>query len=105
MFRRRLLRRDLHLDRHGGLSECRILGRRRLQGDCQERYYYTVSIRRELSSSVANRGGSVFGIYDAQSVIALGIISGRSTLLSGCSVIYTDVWDAYVGLPGSIATG
>lgn len=50
-------------------------------------------------------GGSVFGIYDAQSVIALGIISGRSTLLSGCSVIYTDVWDAYVGLPGSIATG
>jgi hypothetical protein len=47
-------------------------------------------------------GGPVYHKRSDGKVIAYGIFSGSAPLLAACSVWMTDIWDAYVGLPGSL---
>jgi hypothetical protein len=49
-------------------------------------------------------GGPVYQYSAAHKVQAMGIISGASELLGSCTVYFTDIWDAWYGLPGGPLT-
>ncbi len=42
---------------------------------------------------------------DDGGIAAKGIISGQGTSGIYCNVYFTDIWDAYFGLPGSLKIG
>jgi hypothetical protein len=54
-----------------------------------------------------NRGDSGAPVYrkpSAGQVAAVGIFSGWSSAIIACQVWFTDIWDAYFGLPGTLKT-
>ena len=53
-------------------------------------------------------GDSGSGVYQKRSdgkVTAFGILSGSAPLVLACHIFFTDIWDAYYGLPGTLKTG
>jgi hypothetical protein len=53
-------------------------------------------------------GDSGSGVYQNRSdgrVTAFGIQSGSLPLIISCHIFFTDIWDAYYGLPGVLKTG
>ncbi|HWP64130.1 MAG TPA: hypothetical protein VNO86_11735 [Candidatus Binatia bacterium] len=49
-------------------------------------------------------GAPVYRIVSTGRVAAVGIFSGSFPQVVACSVWFTDIWDAYYGLPGSLKT-
>jgi hypothetical protein len=49
-------------------------------------------------------GAPVYRVLSAGRVAAVGIFSGSFPQVVACTVWFTDVWDAYVGLPGTLKT-
>ena len=51
-------------------------------------------------------GGPVYTVRSDGKVAAKGIHHGHSSSsVSGCMDVFTDIWEAYYGLPGNLATG
>ncbi|HLL69755.1 MAG TPA: hypothetical protein VK453_29175 [Micromonosporaceae bacterium] len=51
-------------------------------------------------------GGPVYTVRADGRIAAKGIHHGKSTMpVFGCMEVFTDIWDAYYALPGSLATG
>jgi hypothetical protein len=52
-------------------------------------------------------GDSGSGVYHKESggaVSAVGILSGSAPIVLACHIFFTDIWDAYTALPGSLKT-
>lgn len=49
-------------------------------------------------------GAPVYRKLSSSRVAAVGIWSGRAALGFECQAYFTDIWDAYYGLPGTIKT-
>jgi hypothetical protein len=47
-------------------------------------------------------GGPVYRKRSDGTVYAVGIYSGSSPIVIGCDAFFTDIWDAYYGLPGTL---
>lgn len=77
--------------------------------------YSDLTIARNVTNTVerwdgrcvipGDSGGAMFGVNSDGSVNAHGVISGRMTGPGWCQVIFTDIYDAYYGLPGYLTTG
>jgi hypothetical protein len=54
--------------------------------------------------SLGDSGGPVYQYRSDGKVEAMGIISGYSEIVGHCLVYFTDIWDAWYGLPGAPLT-
>lgn len=55
-------------------------------------------------TDLGDSGGSVFTVRSDGKVAAKGITSGWGIYSGYCTHIFTDIWDAYYGLPGVLHT-